>query len=72
MSTEKKTLSIEEIEAQTALELPEREVMQAIVIGSIVVNAALAANFCPAAAVGIGNVAATYCVAAAVAQQSIG
>jgi hypothetical protein len=71
MSTQKKTLSPEEIEAQTALELPDREVMQAILIGNIVINAALAINVCPAVAVGVAA-AQSNCVAAAVAQQKIG
>jgi hypothetical protein len=71
MSTQKKTLSPQEIEAQAALELPDREVMQAILIGNIVINAAAAANFCPAAAAAVAA-ARSNCLAVAVAQQQIG
>ncbi len=56
MSLEKKTLSLEEIEAQTAMELPDREMMAlidiTIVTGDVVtielrnVSVAAAANIC--------------------------
>ena len=71
MSTQKNTLSPEEIEAQAALELPDREVMQAVLIGNILVNAAAAVNVCPAAAAAVAA-AQSNCVAAAVVTQTIG
>lgn len=35
MALEKKSLSLEEIEAQTVMELPDREMMALIVIGNV-------------------------------------
>lgn len=49
--SEKRMLSLEEVEAETGLELPDRELLAAIEIGSISVNVAVAANVCPAIAV---------------------
>ena len=64
MLTEKKTLSTEEIENQTALELPDREVM--IVIGPAIIKQFGAAdNFCPAAAAA-ASIAAPTCGAAVI------
>lgn len=61
MSTQKKTLSTEEIEAQTALELPEREVIAAIGVGNFSLNIAVATAVCPAIAVGPVAAARTAC-----------
>lgn len=71
---EKKTLSIEEIEAQSVLELPDREVLQTFSLtGPFNINIAVAVNVCPAVAAGAGtNVATTNCAAAAIAIQNVG
>jgi len=73
--SEKKTLSTEEIEAQSALELPDREVLDGSTFTGpfIIANAAVAANYCPVAVSSASNFSATTnCAAVAIATQKVG
>ena len=73
--SEKKTLSTEEIEAQSVLELPDREVLDGSTFTGpfIIANAAVAANYCPASTAFTSNASATTnCTAVAIATQKVG
>ncbi len=73
--SEKKTLSTEEIEAQSVLELPDREVLDGSTFASsfIIANAATAANFCPATtSFANRSFAVSNCTAVAIAVQRVG
>ncbi len=71
--SEKKTLSTEEIEAQSVLELPDREVLNGGTFSGTFINAAVATNYCPATTAFASNASATtYCTAVAIATQKVG
>jgi|GraSoiStandDraft_55_1057291.scaffolds.fasta_scaffold44654_2 hypothetical protein len=73
--SEKKTLSTEEIEAQSALELPDREVLDGSTFTGpfIILNLAIAVNVCPAVVTAASKSAATTnCTAVAIATQKVG
>ena len=72
---EKKTLSPEEIEEQSVLELPDREVLDGSTFtGSfLILNLAIAVNVCPAVVAAASKSAATTnCSAVAIATQKVG
>ncbi len=71
--SEKKTLSTEEIEAQSVLELPDREVLNGGTFSGTFINAAVATNYCPVAVSSASNFSATTnCAAVAIATQKVG
>ena len=68
----KKKLSTEEIEAQSVLELPDREVLDSFTGPFTIANIAAAANFCPATTFNASNsFAVSNCTAVAIAAQNI-
>jgi len=73
--SEKKTLSTEEIEAQSVLELPDREVLNGSTFTGpfLILNLAIAVNVCPAVVAAASKSAATTnCTAIAIATQKVG
>jgi hypothetical protein len=73
--SEKKKLSTEEIEAQSVLKLPDREVLNGSTFTGpfLILNLAIAVNVCPSVVAAASKSAATTnCAAVTIATQKVG